>query len=345
LITHRKTTQLRLQRSAHPQAPFWQAIAVAPYGTGRGLPIQLNYLTLTADAKPNVEVGVTRSVRDQLERERYVESPALVDATDVSELIYRRGEDAMTALASLGVDALCLVSSNGAIPSLESSTRSLVAVSCWPLQLEDLERLFQKCADRSLKWGAVLPLLHPVTTAEQTITELTELAAKHGAMFLSAIPFETEPAARRTLATMSSLDDSGVAELFDADLEAIVVKAERTASRIAREHGLLDHVPSLSPLTSNWTAAARLSLAGTRLIRMGENVELGWTLHQSSKLVAKLHKPIERIAPSASLSIIEALDPTSVSALEQWIREGRSEFFETVDEKWRAPEEPPPADS
>ena len=336
MITHRKTSQLRLQRSAYPQAPFWQAVAIAPYGTGRGLPVQLNYVTLTADAKPRVEVNVTRSVKDQLERERFVESPALVEASEASEVVYRRGEDAMAALASLDVSAVCLVSSNGTIPAVEPSARSLVAASCWPLQTADIERLFERCGGRGLKWGGVLPLLHPVTTGEETISQLADLAARHGAMFFAAVPFETEPPARQALAAMQSLDDAGVAELFDADLESILVAAERTAARAAHQRGMLDHVPSLAPLTSNWTAAMKLSLAGTRLIRMGDDMELGWTLHQSSKLIAKLHKPVERIVDSASLAIIESLDPTSVKALEQWIREGRSEFFEKVDERWRS---------
>jgi len=335
LITHRKTTQLRIQRSAFPQPPFWQAVTVAPYGLSRGLPVQLNYATLTAGAKAKVDVSVTRSVRDQLERERFVESPALVEAADVSELIYRRGEDALGALADLDVQTVCLVSANGSIPAIDSPTRCLVAVSCWPLHLHDIEALFQRCQSRGQKWGVVLPLLHPITTDAAIIEQLAALAAGHGAMFFAAVPFETDPAARQALAAMRPMDDAAVAELFDADLEAILVAAERNAARVANDNGLLDHVPSLAPLTSNWTAATKLSLAGTRLIRMGEDMELGWTLHQSSKLIARLHKPLDHIAASASLAIIEALDTASVAALEQWLREGRSEFFEDIDAKWR----------
>lgn len=335
MITHRDITQLRLQRSAHPQPPFWQAVTIAPYGTGRGLPVQINYLTLTADAKPRVEVSVTRSVRDQLERERFVESPALVDASDVSELVYRRGEESLEVLAALGTDVVCLVSSNGAVPALEPTSRSMIAVSCWPLRFGDIERLFARCGGRGGKWGAVVPLLHPVTTARDTIERLAGLAAKHRAIFFAGVPIETEPSARQALARMDESDDAAVTELFDADLESIVVEAERFAARAAAERGMLDHVPSLAPLTSNWTAAMKLSLAGTRLIRMGESAETGWTLHQSSKLVARLPKPLERIASAASLTIIDALDPVSVAALEQWLHDNRSDFFEEVDRKWR----------
>lgn len=335
MITHRRITQLRLQRTAHPQPPFWQALTIAPYGTGRGAPVQLNYATLTADARARVDVSVTRSVRDQLEREKRIESPALVEASEGSELVYRRGEDTLAALADLGVDAVCLVSSNGAVPAVEPSARCLVAVSCWPLHFKDIESSFQRCSGRGLTWGAVLPLLHPITTAAAVIDRLADLAAKHGARFFAGIPFETEPAARQALAAMQPLDDAAVAELFDSDLEAIVVAAERASARAATSRAILDHVPSLAPLTSNWTSAMKLSLAGTRLIRMGEDVELGWTLHQSSKLVARLHKPVEHIAASASLAIIDSLDSTSVAALEQWLREGRSEFFEDVDGRWR----------
>jgi hypothetical protein len=335
LITHRDITQLRLQRSASPQPPFWQAVTIAPYGLGRGLPVQINYLTLTADAKSRVEVSVTRSVRDQLERERFVESPALIDASEVSELVYRRGEETLEILAGLATDAICLVSSNGAVPALEPTSRSMIAVSCWPLRFGDIERLFARCGGRGGKWGALLPLLHPITTGHETIERLAGLAAKHRALFFAAVPIETEPPARQALARMEGSDDDSVTELFDADLEAIVVAAERFAARAAAERGLLDHVPALAPLTSNWTAAMKLSLAGTRLIRMGASAETGWTLHQSSKLVARLTKPLERIASAASLSIIDALDPVSVSALEQWLHEGRSEFFEEVDGKWR----------
>lgn len=334
MITHRKISQLRLQRSAYPQDPFWQAVTIAPYGTGRGFPVQINYVTLTADAKPRVDVSVTRAVTDQLERERFIESPALVDASDVSELVYRRGEGALAFLTDAGVDTICLVSANGAVP-IEASERSLVAVSCWPLHLQDIERMFEKCRARGHRWGAVVPLLHPITTKRKVLEELAELARRNGARFFAAIPVETEAAARHVLASMEQLDDSEVAELFDADLGSIVVAAERFAAGIATAHGMLDHVPCLAPLTSNWTAAMKLSLAGTRMIRMGEEMELGWTLHQSSKLIAKLHKPLDRIAESASLAIIDALDLTSVAALEQWLRDGRSDFFEKVDGLWR----------
>jgi hypothetical protein len=335
LITHRYITQLRLQRSGWPQAPFWQAVTIAPYGLGRGLPVQINYMTLTADAKPRVEVSVTRSVRDQLERERFVESPALLDASDVSELVYRRGEETLEVLAGLGVDAIGLVSSNGAVPALDPSTRSMIAISCWPLRLADIERLFARCSGRGPRWGAVVPLLHPVTTGHETLERIAGLAAKHGATFLVGVPVETDPAARQVLARMTD-DEDAVTALFDSDLDATIIASERLTARLAFDHGMLDHVPSLSALMSNWTAAMKLALAGTRMIRMGESSETGWTLHQSSKLVARLPKPIERIAAAASLSIIDALDPVSVAALEQWLRDGRADMFDEVDAKWRA---------
>ncbi len=336
MITHRKITQLRLQRSAYPQPPFWQATTIAPYGLGRGLPLQINYLTLTADAKAKVDVSVTRSVTDQLERQKNVESPALVEASDVSELIYRRGEEALGALSNLEIEAICLVSSDGAVPALEDPVRSMIVVSCWPLHKRDIERLFETCQARGFRWGAIVPLLHPITTRRDVLLELADLAKKHSARFFAGVPIETEPEARQALASMEEMDDAEVAQLFDADLEAVIVAAERLAASIAVEREMLDHTPVLAPLASNWTAAMKLSLAGTRLIRMGEEVELGWTLHQSSKLVAGLHKPVERIAAAASLSIIDALDLTSVTALEQWLRDGRSDFFEDVDERWRA---------
>lgn len=335
MITHRKTTQLRIRRSAYPQAPFWQAVTIAPYGTGRGMPVQINYMTLTADAKAKVDVSVTRSVRDQLERERVIEGPALIEASEVSELIYRRGEEALTMLTELEVDATCLISSNGHVPSLERMERATIVVSCWPLRLQNLEMIFQKCHTRGFRWGVIVPLIHPVTTDFDMIERLADLAAANGASFFTGVPIESEPEARQAVAVTQALDDAAVTELFDADLESMIVSAERFGARVATARDMLDHVPAFAPLTSNWLAAMKLSLAGTRLIRMGEDVELGWTLHQSSKLIAGLHKPIERIAASASLSIIESLDETSVEALEQWLRDGRSGFFESVDAKWR----------
>ena len=335
MITHRKITQLRLQRASQPQAPFWQAMTVAPYGSGRGEPIAVNYLTLTATSKPKSEISVTRSVTDQLERERHLEGPALVEASDVSELIFRRGEDAVRRLTDQEIATLCLLSSNGCVPPIESPSFLTIAVSCWPLNLGDIERMFAKCQTRRLRWGALLPLLHPVTTSEETIVVLADLASQYRASFFAPVSIESDPQARHALASMGDLDEDEVAELFDSDLEPLVTRAERVAARHAWDRGMLDHVPTLAPLTSNWTSAMKLSLAGTRMIRMGRDVESGWALHRSSQLVAKLHKPVERIAAAASLSIVEALDSTSIEALEQWLRDGRSDIFEKIDAEWR----------
>ncbi len=336
MISHQKVSQLRIERSAHPQAPFWQATTVAPYGPLRGQPLALNYLTLSASGKPKSEITVTRAVADQLERERRIDEPVLVESADVAEIVFRRGEEALRFLQTRNVPAAQLISTTGCVPHVEAKPGTTIVISCWPLLSGDLESLFGHANERGLSWGAIVPVIYPVTSKPDALARLADLAAEHRARFFTAVPIDLDPPARQLLAEGLSEDDEAWRRLLDSDLERETVETERRVAALATERGMADYVlPHDAEATTNWNAAILLALAGTRMIRMKRDTELGWTLLRSSKLIAQLHKPIERIASSASLSIIESLDIASVEALEEWIHNGTSTFFDEIDSEWR----------
>jgi hypothetical protein len=58
-------------------------------------------------------------------------------------------------------------------------------------------------------------------------------------------------------------------------------------------------------------------------------------LARSARVVAELDKPLARIAESASLAIVEALDEVSVDVLAEWLERGRSSFVDRVNARWR----------
>jgi hypothetical protein len=337
LITHQKISQLRLERATWPQAPFWQATTVAPYGAPRGHDLALNYLTLSATGKARREITVTRGVAGVLEREQRLDEPVLVESADVTETIFRRGEEAMRVLQARGIRSMQLVSTTGRIPAIEPAPTTSLVISCWPLLAGDLERLFRRAADAGHQWGALVPAVIPPEGCEAALTEIADLAAESGAAFFASAPLDLDTSARHAVAQMLGGGEQAWQSMFEGDPDDESVDTERLVAKLAHERSMDDRVaiPGLAPC-GNWNAAIRLSVAGARLLRLKRDVELGWAMLRSAKLVAQLHKPIDRIAAAASLSIIQSLDPTSVNALEAWLRRDDTTFFDEIDEDWRS---------
>jgi len=71
------------------------------------------------------------------------------------------------------------------------------------------------------------------------------------------------------------------------------------------------------------------------MLAMDYEVELAGMLARSARVIVDLDKPLTRIAESASLAIVEALDEVSVDVLTDWLETGQSSFVERVNERWR----------
>lgn len=340
MITFRKTHPLGLQRVGMPEPPFFHATLVRPYEDRHTHPITIDYLDLTAFARDVRETRICLDVRDQLERERHLSAPLLIDATGVAERVYRRGETALQYTNDHQLPATLLVSSEGDIPVRLHAPASLLAVATWPCTTAEIRPLFEAARQSTLRWGAIIPIVLTITTELSVVGELVGLAAKHGASFAAALPIELDPTAKREIASVAVLSDEHGEEsysaLFGDDLEPLVVSTERHVSALAHEHGLLDYVP-LPDATrrDNWAAAAYLARVAQRMFRMERDVELAWSLHRSARLAAELTKPLDRIRESASLAIIDGIDEVSRGILDEWLRDGRSEFGDRLDRDWR----------
>jgi hypothetical protein len=177
----------------------------------------------------------------------------------------------------------------------------------------------------------------PPEGCEAALTEIADLAAESGAAFFASAPLDLDTSARHAVAQMLGGGEQAWQSMFEGDPDDESVDTERLVAKLAHERSMDDRVaiPGLAPC-GNWNAAIRLSVAGARLLRLKRDVELGWAMLRSAKLVAQLHKPIDRIAAAASLSIIQSLDPTSVNALEAWLRRDDTTFFDEIDEDWRS---------
>lgn len=291
MILYRQTPQLRIRRAAAPEPPYWAATTIAPYGSRRATPIAIDYLDLRASAAEKLEVTVS----DRVELPSRIEQPVLIDATGNAETVFGRGAE----IAAMIGDAMLLTS--GEIPHT--------------LRLGS---------------GLVIPVIHPLTTNLETLTEIAVRAKD--ATFLASFSIELDATAKNILAT----DDETYETLFHGNVEAIHTATERHIAALAAEQGLADFiVPPKWEERSNWNAAIALTLAASRMIAMEHDLELAGTLARSARIVAELDKPIARIAEAASLSIVEALDDASVDILTEWIDSGRSAFLERVDEMWR----------
>lgn len=336
MIVYRKGGHARLRRWSAPEPPFWCATAVAPYGSRRGAPIAIDYLDLRASFAERLEVTVAEGVRDELERTRAVQPPVLIEATEFAERVFGRGEEALAFCRERGLAALHLVSTRSAIPS--AAADAVVAIAAWPLEADRLEELFFIAGERGLRWGVAIPVIFPVTTTLGALTELADLAQRHGAAFFAAIAVDVDPTAKQAIAQSLSLEgeDETYAMLFHAPLEPVHLATERHIAALAEERGMADFiVPPRWDEHSNWNAAALLTLTASRMLALDADPELATTLARAARVVAELDKPIARIAEAASLSIVEALDEVSVDVLTEWLASGESSFVERVNREWR----------
>ena len=340
MIIYRKGAHLRIQRAAVPQPPYWSATVIAPYGARRASPLSIDYSGLRASRVERNEVSVSDDVRDELERattRNALQGPALIEASEYAEVVFRRGEAALKFCAGHGCPAILLTSTRGAVPR-EVSPVTTIAIAAWPLELDRLEGLFRDAAGSGARWGVVIPVIYPVTTAAGALTELAELAQREGASFFAGIPIELDSTARKELADSmaGNPDDESYEMLFHADLEPIQIATERHIGALAAEIGADDFlVPPEWEKRSNWNAAVLLTLVATRMLSMKLDVETAGKIARSARILAQLDKPIERIAAAASLSIIEGLDRVSVEALTEWLERGDSSFVEHINKQWR----------
>lgn len=279
----------------------------------------IDYIDLHASGADRVECVVSEDTLSDAPR-----PPVLIDAAEWTEVIYRRGEDALR----VAPNAMQLVTH--ALPAADAYT----IISAWPLDFDRLERLFQEASGR--RWGVVVPVIFPVTTDLAALDRLARSAQQHGALFLAALPVDVDATARKAIAQSMTLDDESYEMLFHADLEPLSIATERHIGALAHEMTLADFVvPPRWDEKSNWNGAILLMLAATRMIALKHDVELATRIARSARAVAQLDKPIERIAQAASLSIVEALDEISVDVLTDWIESGRSAFADHIDKQWR----------
>jgi hypothetical protein len=338
VIVYRKAPHLRLQRLAAPVPPFWTATTIAPYSARRATPIAIDYLELRATFAEKLEVTVCENAVDEIERatvRQPLAEPALIEATEAAEVVFRRGDDLQHACAAQLCAPLHLISTRGALPAFLADG-TVVAVSAWPLELQRLEPLFAQAHERGIPFGVVIPVIFPITTDLVAIGKLAELARTHDARFLASFAIDLDAPARKSLAESFSEDAETYDQLFHADPEPVTVATERHIAALAAEIGADDFItPPRWERRSNWNGAVLLTLVATRMLAMKRDVETATRLARSARLVAQLDKPIERIAEAANLSIVEALDEISVEILTDWLETGRSAYSDHVGKQWR----------
>jgi hypothetical protein len=331
VILYRKAAQLRVRRAAAPEAPFWAATTIAPYGPKRAAPVAIDYVAMRATGAEKLEVPVADNVRDELERARAFAGPVLIEAAEAVEVVFRRGEEALHFCEENEIAALQLISTRGALPQ-----RGWVVIAAFPLELPRLETMFAEA--QGLTWGVAVPVLYPLTTDLEALTALADAAQKHGASFLAALGIDVEPTAKQAIAQSMNLavEDDRYAMLFHSALEPVHVATERHIAALAAERGLADFVvpPQWSERT-NWNAAVLLTRTASRMIAMELDLDLAGLIARSARAIAELDKPITRVAESANLSIIGGLDETSAEMLTEWLERGTASFAEYVDEQWR----------
>lgn len=323
-------------RAVAPEPPFWAAITIAPYSFPRSKPLALDYVGLTGTGVDSAVVTVCDDPPERI-AEFSLPGPILIDATERAEAVYGRGAAIHRAIREqTGTSIVHLISTSGAPPLGEPSPQSLVAVGTWPLHLSDLERLARDLRAAGWRWGLAVPILFPATTDLAIVQKLAGLARSEGGEFLTGIRFDLDPNARRALAASIPTDDDTYSVLFDQGEESVAVATERHIAALAFEHGLSDAaLPPDREERSNWNAAIFTALAGTRLIAMREDMELGWEFVRSARQLAVLPKPLTTVAAAANLSIIEGLPPQITDALEEWLQTGRARLFEEINTRWR----------
>jgi hypothetical protein len=332
LILYRKAPALRIRRAAAPEPPFWFGSAIAPYSARRAQPVAIDYLDLRATASEKLEVAVCERVRDELSRATRLREPLLIDAAEIAEAIFRRGDEANEFCIDYDLAAMTIASTRGALPSVISD----VAIAAWPVEMVRLDALFAEAAARRMRWGVAVPVVYPVTTDLLVLSALADLSKKHGASFFAPIGVELDPTAKQSLASTLALASDEYETLFHADLEPVTTATERHVAALAFERGMADFVvPPRWHERSNWNAAVLLALTASRMQRIDYDPELALTLARAARNAAALEKPLAKIAAAASLSIVEVLDPASVDILTEWIGSGQSAFVERVNREWR----------
>ncbi len=336
MITYRQVPSLRVVSQSSPQPPFWSRTTVSPYGSIRTAPLALDYQNLTLSAHSRVEVAVCDDVAARLlESAVPFDDPLLIDATESGEKIFGRAEQALGSLGSRSRELIYLTSTRGAIPNASPTDQLTLLVAAWPIDDDGLSEMFAALNSQGWRWGVVIPIVYPLTTDLAILQRIADLAAQHGAVSLSAIPFDLTPAAKHTIAKSIS-DHESYLTLFDSDLDTITVATERHVAALAEERQLQDFVCPIGIANkTNWNAAILLTILGTRMLRMKKDVELGWRLVRSAKILAELDKPIEHVAEAASLGIIEGLDPRAVEVVESWMRGGEPTFADSIHAQWR----------
>jgi hypothetical protein len=332
LIIYRKAATLRTRRLPAPEPPWWAATLVSPYSGRRGAPVTIDYFDMRASWSDRLEVTVCENTAAEVQRLKLTE-PVLVDATEFAEVVFRRGDEALRVCEKSDAGATFLTSTNGALPS-SIAANTVVAISAWPLDFDRLEALFAAAAGQ--RWGLIVPVMFPVMTNLEALSQLCDLAATHEASFFAAAAVDVDPTAKQAIARSLSLDDETYAMLFHADLDPIHVATERHVAALAAERGMADAIilPH-ADAKSNWNGAALLMLTASRMITMEQDVDTAARIARSARAVAELNKPIARVAAAASLSIVEALDEVSVEMLTEWLSGEEPWFVQRVNREWR----------
>lgn len=338
MILYRKTPHLKLSRAVTPEPPFWAATTIAPYAARRATPISVDYLTLRASFVERAEVTVCENVVDEIERatlRQALGEPALIEASEAAEVVFRRGEDALRACEAQRCASLHLVSTRGALPRAVPEG-TIVTIGTWPLDFERIEALSSEARRRSLPYGLAIPVIFPVTTDLAALGKLAALARVQEAQFLASFTIDIDASARKALAETTAVDEESYDQLFHVDLEPITVATERHIAALAAEIGADDFIlPPRWEQRSNWNGATLLTLTATRMLAMKHEAETATRLARSARIVAQLDKPIVRVAEAASLSIVDGLDYISVDMLTEWIETGRSAFCDHIAKQWR----------
>ena len=337
--TYRKSKRLRVLRSGTPETPFWAATIIQPYRGLRGFSPNIDFVALQASAGDRAEVEVCDDIRDALSRERHLplHATALVEAVGFCERVFLRGAEAAEYLLVQGASVTLLISADGGLPEVVAPGASVV-IAAWPPRLSELRPLCENARSRNIHWGLLIPVLFPITTELILIEEMADLVTGCNGMFLAAATIDLDATAKKEILSGVKEEESEQMweALFHEDLETLHVATERHIAAIASERGLADTVTPPDPLhKTNWNGAVQLSIAGNRLIRMKENMELGWTLLRSARAIVELDKDISLIARNARLNIVEGIDEISAEELTCWLDGRTTKFLDEVGDRWR----------
>jgi hypothetical protein len=337
LITYRKRQALRIRRYVTPEPPFYAATAVSPYTSDRDPFVAIDYFDSTATAVDRAEVGVCEAPSEHFVREKMIREPLLIDATGAAESEFRAGADLLQAAVRLNYPTVLVVTRDGYLSSEVAADVTVIAA--WPLELA-LGATRGQPQGLSLPsdgvWGVAIPIVPPLTTELPFLLSVVEEARNTGAAFVAPIALDVDPVARNAaVSRFEEVDDETFSWMFDERFDLMVTATERHIAALASEHGMSDHVPLPVKAPLNWRAAALLSRTGHRLQKLERDVELAWLLQKSARVIASLKKPIDVIASAASLGIVNGVDDTSVEIVEEWLRDGKSGYVDSIDAAWR----------